>query len=238
MISTLLLIYIFCMVFGGIFVGLSVFGGLFEGDADLDGDADFDVDADADFDVDADADFDVDADADAGAGSVLDGGHNHGYDGDIEVSIGRRFNPFVSFKFYTFGLTFFGLTGVLFTALNLIESSAAIFALSLGMGLFAGMGMAYALFRLNASSGSQGVTARDYVGLPAKVMLPVSPQRNGKVRLAIRGRIIEMPARAADDEVVFDFGEDCYVLGIEDGVVEVVRPSALLGAPEAEFGGD
>src|SRR5690554_5868019 len=206
MISTLLLIYIFCMVLGGIFVGLSVFGGLFEGDADLDAAGDIEIDAEV--------------------------------DADFEVSIGRRFNPFVSFKFYTFGLAFFGLTGVLFTALNLMQSSVGIFALSLGMGLFTGLAMAYVLFRLNASGGSEGITSRDYAGLPAKIMLPVSAERNGKVRLSIRGRIIEMPARAADDEVVFDFGEDRYVLGIEDGVVQVVRPSALLGASEAELGGD
>jgi len=230
MISTLLLIYIFCMVLGGIFVGLSVFGGLFEGDADLDAAGDIEIDAEVD------ADFDVDADADVGGD--IDFNYEHGYDGDIEVSIGRRFNPFVSFKFYTFGLAFFGLTGVLFTALNLMQSSVGIFALSLGMGLFTGLAMAYVLFRLNASGGSEGITSRDYAGLPAKIMLPVSAERNGKVRLSIRGRIIEMPARAADDEVVFDFGEDCYVLGIEDGVVQVVRPSALLGASEAELGGD
>src|SRR5690606_13056836 len=114
------------------------------------------------------------------------------YGSDIEVSIGRRFNPFIRFKFYTFGLAFFGLTGVVFTARNLIESAIGVFALSLGMGLFAGLGMAYVLFLLNASSGSGGITARDYAGLPAKIMLPVSTERNGKVRLSIRGRIIEM----------------------------------------------
>lgn len=224
--STLLLIYIFCMVLGGVFVALSVFGGLFDADADLD----------VDMDVDMDADFDLDADADAGA--HVDFNAEHGYDGDIEVSVGRRFNPFVSFKFYTFGLAFFGLTGVLFTALNLVESSALVLAVSLATGLGAGLGMAYVLYRLNASAGSQGVTSNDYAGLPAKIMLPVGAGRTGKARMSIKGQIIEMPARAADDDVVFDFGEDCYVLGIEDGVVQVVRPSALLGASKAELGGD
>jgi hypothetical protein len=29
------------------------------------------------------------------------------------------------------------------------------------------------------------------------------------------------------DEVVFDFGEECLVLGIDDGVVQVIHPSQL-----------
>lgn len=230
--SALLLTYIFCMVFGGVFVALSVFGGLFEADADLDADVDIDVEID----VDMDADLDLDGDAEVGA--HVDFNPEQGYDSDIEVSVGRRFNPFVSFKFYTFGLAFFGLTGVLFTLLNLMESSGAILALSLGTGLLAGLGMAYLLFRINASSGSQGITASDYAGLPAKIMLPVRAGRVGKARIEIKGQIIEMPARSADDEVVFDFGEDCFVLGIEDGVVQVVRPSALLGTSMSELDGD
>lgn len=211
------------MVLGGVFVALSVFGGLFDADADADLDADMDVDLDADMDVDLDADADLDVD---------------GYDGDIEVAVGRRFNPFVSFKFYTFSLAFYGLTGLLFTVLELLESPVAILALSLVTGLLAGLGMAYALFWANSSSGTQGISARDYAGLSAKIMLPVSAQRKGKARMSIKGQIIEMPARSADDDVVFDFGEECVVLGIEDGVVQVVQPAALLGASHQETGAD
>lgn len=228
--SVLFLTYIFCLVLGGTFVGLSVFGGALGGDVDADLDAEIDVDMDLD--VDADADFDLDADAQAGLGEgiAIDAGGLEEYDREIEVSVGRCFNPLVSFKFYTFLLTFFGLTGVIFTGLKLWSSELGVFALSLTMGLLAGLGIAYTMFRVNDSSGSEGITAQDYVGISAQVMLPLSHEQVGKVRLHIKGRFIEMPARAADDEVVFDFNQDCFVLGIEDGVVQVVEQPALLEA--------
>jgi hypothetical protein len=217
--SALFLTYLFCMVLGGVFVALSVFGGFFDSDADLDVDSDFDLDVDADVDVDMDA------------------GLDHGYHQDIEVSVARRFNPFTSFKFYTFTLAFFGLTGVVFTMLGLWANTAGVFILSLMMGLFAGLGIAYTLFKINDNSASSGITARDYIGTAAKVMLPVRAGKTGKVRMHIKGQTIEMPARPADDEVVLDFNQDCFVLGIEDGVVQVVQPSALLSSSQPELEG-
>lgn len=217
--SILSLAYVFCLVLGGVFVTLSVFGGLVDSDADVDAD----VDADLDVDLDADADFAASPDAD-GVG---------GHSGDIEVAVARRFNPFVSFKFYTFALTFFGLTGVIFSTFGLWESALGVFGLSSVTGLSAGMAMAYALFWLNQTGDSDAITERDYVGLNARVMLPVGGEKVGKVRLQIKGRTIEMPAKAADDDVVFDFNEECFVLGIEDGVVEVVQTPRELATAQA-----
>ena len=227
--SVLFLTYIFCLVLGGTFVGLSVFGGFAGGDADVDADmdAELDVDMDADLDVDADGDFEADT-----HGLAIDAAGAHEYDREIELSVSRRFNPLVSFKFYTFLLTFFGLTGVIFTGLGLWGSEPGVFAVSLMMGLFAGLGVAYTMFRVNDSTGSEGITERDYVGVSAQVMLPLSNEQVGKVRLFIKGQIIEMPARAADEEVVFDFNQDCFVLGIEDGVVQVVEQPALVPTGE------
>lgn len=225
--SAIFLTYVFCLIVGGAFVALSVFGGLFEADADLDHDIDADFDADLDidhdFDVDADADFDVDADGDFD----LDADAEHGYDGDIEVNVSRRFNPLTSFKFYTFALAFFGLTGVIFTLLGLMDSVAGVFALSLIIGLISGLGVAYVLHRVNTGTGGEGVTERDYVGASGQVVLPVGSGKRGKVRMQIKGRTIEMLAESADDEVVLDFNEECFVLGVEDGVAKVVHPSTL-----------
>lgn len=219
--SLMLLTYVFCLIVGGAFVGLSVFGGLGDADVEADMDADFDVDADMDADFDVDADMDVDADGD------FDLDVDDGYDKDIEVAVGRRFNPFTSFKFYTFALAFFGLTGVVFTLLNLWASTIGVFVLSLGTGLFAGLGVAYALHLVNQSEGSEGITDRDYVGASAEVVLPVRSGKRGKVKMHLKGRTIEMLAESPDDEVVLDLNEECFVLGVEDGVAKVVHPSAL-----------
>ena len=215
--SLMLLTYVFCLIVGGAFVGLSVFGGLGDADVDADMDADFDVDADmdADFDVDADVDGDFDLDVD------------DAYDKDIEVAVGRRFNPLTSFKFYTFALAFFGLTGVVFTLLNLWASTMGVFLLSLGTGMFAGVAVAWALHLVNQSEGSEGITNRDYMGASAEVVLPIGSGKRGKVKMHLKGRTIEMLAESPDDEVVLDLNEECFVLGVEDGVAKVVHPSAL-----------
>jgi membrane protein implicated in regulation of membrane protease activity len=213
--SAIFLTYVFCLIVGGAFVGLSIFGGLFDADADVD------ADMDADFDVDADMDADFDHDLD------LDGDVEHEYDKEIEVNVSRRFNPLTSFKFYTFALAFFGLTGVIFSLLPLWANPTGVFVLSLVMGLVSGLGVAFALHRVNMSAGGEGVTERDYVGASGKITLPLRSGRRGKVQMHIKGRTIEMLAESVDDEVVLDLNEECFVLGVEDGIAKVVHPSAL-----------
>ena len=65
-------------------------------DADVDADLDVDVDVDIDIDVDADADLDIDG----------------GIDKDVDVG---AWLPFLSGRFWTFGLASFGLMGTLLT---------------------------------------------------------------------------------------------------------------------------
>lgn len=220
--------YVFCLIVGGAFVLLSVMSGLGDADVDMDTDfdADFDADVDADMDMDVDADFDADAEMDMDADA--DAETSTGGSGDVEVVLKRRFNPLVSFKFWTFFLAYFGLTGVVFEFFGLMESTIGIFGLSMGLGLFAGLFSSYLMHAVNANAVSEGVTERDYVGSAAKVTLPVTGRERGKVRMMVKGKMIEMPAESADeDEVVFDLDEECFVLGVEDGVAKVIHPSAL-----------
>lgn len=212
---TLLSIYVFCLIVGGAFVALSVFAGIGDADADFDTDFDADADFDADFDADADADFDADADADAD--------HDH----EIEVSNRRKFTPWLSFKFWTFALAFFGLTGVIFEGLGLIDSSMAVLGLSAGLGLISGLGVAWAMHKVGYSEVTRGITENHYLGQTARVVLPIRGTRRGKVQMQIQGKTIEMLAETVDDDVIFDLDQECFVLGVEDGVVQVTHPSAL-----------
>jgi hypothetical protein len=146
----------------------------------------------------------------------------------VEVVRQKRFRPLYSFKFWTFFLAYFGLTGVVFEAFGLMESTLGIFGLSVGLGLFAGLFSSYLMHLVDRDDVSAGVTAHDYVGSSAKVTLPLSGRERGKVRMMVKGKMIEMPAESADDdEVVFDLNEECFVLGVEDGVAKVVHPNAL-----------
>ncbi len=209
----LLGLYAFSLIVGGVFVLLSVLSGA--GDVDADADMDHGLDFDADHDFDTELDANVDADLDGG-----DAGH------DIET-FGRRYNPLKSFKFYTFSMAFFGLTGVVFTLLQLLSSQLATLGLSGVMGLSAGLAVSYILHAANQSEGGRGIGENDYQGAVGQVILPIHVGQRGKIRMQIKGRTVDILAVGEDDDVVLDFNSECIVLGIEDGVARVMNSNVL-----------
>lgn len=209
-------IYVFFLILGGAFVLASVFSGLgdkeFGADEDFGGDQDFGADSDISADNDFGADKDFAADKDLGK--------------DVDTYAGRRYRPYLSFRFWTFLFAFFGLTGVLLT-LFAEWGPTLVAGLSAGMGLFAGLGVTYVLHVANQSRGREGITEVDYKGSIARVILPISRDQRGKVRMQIKGRTVDVLAIGEDEEVVLDLGQECIVLGIEDGVARVVDSGAL-----------
>ena len=209
-----LALYVFSLMVGGVFVGLAVFSGISK-DFEIDKDADFDADADADFDADADADLDAEA----------EGG---GMDKDFH-NVSRTYRPLRSFKFWTFFLAFLGLTGTVATLLSLWSSQWGVFALSLLMGLFAGLSITSILHIAAQSQSARGLQREDYRGQEAKVVIPFGAQGMGKIRVRIKGEVVELEAVPFEHEekVVFDFDDSCFILDIEDGVAQVMPASAL-----------
>nr|AAL03937.1 unknown [Synechococcus elongatus PCC 7942 = FACHB-805] len=121
-------VYWFCFLFGGIFVALAAVGGL-----DHDFGHDFDSDFDHSFDAEAAVEPDVAADVDL----------------PEPPSSGRRlWLPITSFKFWTFGLCFFGMTGLLLGWLNPNLPGSLQLGLAIAMGLLLGTGMAGLLRQL------------------------------------------------------------------------------------------
>lgn len=229
---SLLSLYVFSFIVGGVFVALSVFSGLdktFDVDKglDIDKDLDGDGDLDADHDLDVDKDLDIDKDLDVDKSLGVD----KSFDKDVETGAlgvtGRPWRPWRSFKFWTFFMGFFGLTGTLFTALSLWSSVGGVLALSLALGLFAGLGISYGLHFASSSVGGKVAGERDMVGLQAQVVLPISGQQLGKVKLRYKGRLMELTARPDEDDVVFAFNEECVVLDVEDGVARVASASSV-----------
>ena len=230
----ILAVYIFSLISGGAFVALSVFSGLskdmeFDKDADVDADVDADFDADLDADVDADFDADVDADADFEVDKHIDFDKALATSKDFDTQT-KRYRPWLSFKFWTFASCFFGLTGTIFTLFNLWASPIGVFLLSLIMGLSSGLGVSYLLHIANQSQGARGYTSLDFRGQEARVVIPFSSNEMGKIKLVVKGRIMEIEAVSFDDsdeQIVFDFQDECVVLDVEDGVARVVPRSAL-----------
>lgn len=217
-----------------------------EADADFDAelDADADVEADADLDVEADADadldggFDPDADldgVDAGGGvdlnevpfefdlegAGIETAQSSGGSVDVETGPRKSFNPLVSFKFWTFGLAFFGLTGFVFEQFGIWGSSLGVMLASIAMGLFAGLSVSYGLRMVDQSEGAS-LSDRDYLGASAEVLLPIEQDRAGKVRMEVEGQTIDRRATAFEDETSFATGDTCFVLGFGEEGVRVV----------------
>lgn len=208
----MLAIYLFAMVLGGIFVVLSVFAGLGEGDADLD------MDADADIDVDMDVDMDVDVDADGEVG---------GGDKEFETGLGKRFRPWLSFKFYTFALAFLGLTGTVLTLLGLWDSTTGVLGVSALVGMLSGLGVSYILHIADKSESGRAVGDDDFVGIQGRVILPLKEGQRGTIRVRHHGRTMDLLAEVDDDAVVLDLNDECYVMSVEKGVAKVVDAAAV-----------
>ncbi|MEO1506077.1 MAG: hypothetical protein AAFU84_00390, partial [Cyanobacteria bacterium J06633_23] len=102
-------VYWFCFVIGGVFVAIATLGGAGDTDFDAEADVDFDADFDADADIDLDGDLDLEA-ADADFDAQV----------DTDLQLLRKvkgayvfsLNILTSFKFWTVGGFFFGLTGL------------------------------------------------------------------------------------------------------------------------------
>ncbi len=136
-------------------------------------------------DADADADADLDADGDVHA----DGGHGDGGFAAVVLSL----------RFWTFGLLSFGLVGTLLHYLHLAGSLATP-VLAVAMGLASGFFAAWVLATLMRTATSSGAESSDAVGHVGKVLLPLSRDSRGKVRVEIKGQSVDYMATTEEDE--------------------------------------
>ena len=203
----MLSLYLIALLVGGFLLAMSMLGAEKHGfDADMDVDADIDMDADAD--VDADADGDGDFHGSGGFDAVL------------------AWLPFASLRFWTFFAAFFGLTGVTMTIGKFVSSYVGL-GLAIGVGYVTGMGMTRVIKKLSTERVDSSLGSNDVVGSTASVVLPISKEDGGKIRLELKGRVIELLAETEDD-VTLDRGQTCIVYGMkDDGAAVVARAGEL-----------
>lgn len=131
-------------------------------------------------------------------------------------------NAFLSLRFWTFALTFFGLTGLVLDGVLGHSWLAIVFAVLLGLG--AGYTAVLVLRRLAASETSTAASERDYVGKVGRVLLPFGPGQTGKLRLTLKGTTVDVLANT-DEERPFEPGEDALIIHMNDTIAAVVRPT-------------
>lgn len=224
-------IYWFCFAVGGAFVALSmVGGGDILGDADADFDGDFDADLDADLDI--EADFDADLDADAATDFQID------TDLDLARSANRKrrripgwLSIITSFKFWTFGGCFFGLTGLVLSWVEPNLPGLVGFVIALAMGIVCGGGLVSILRGLKNRQVNSLVRSKDFAGLMGTVELPFNATSKGKVVLEVGGSTLHLVAQT-DEERHFQPGDSILVVGRSQNRLWVVSAENSLRQPE------
>lgn len=200
-------LYLACLIFGGIFIVVSLFFG---------SDADAGVESGGDLHFDAGADVhDVHLDA------STDTGVHHG-EGLTETI------KFLSLRNIVFFIAFFGLTGTVLTWLG--AWAIFTFPVSLAMGLFSATLMHKTLRYLVKTEVSGGVNLEDLTGLSAKVVIGLSRTQRGKISLKTGGQYMQILALAADVAGPPEFkpGEEVVILEVQNGVAYVVEKEFIL----------
>jgi membrane protein implicated in regulation of membrane protease activity len=188
-----MLIYGVCFIVGGIFVFLAAVGGL-DG-VDIDGDFDFNLHADVPTHID---DIDVGTQIDQTLTALRD----------------RWWLPFLSLRFWTFALCFFGLTGLLLSWLQPGLAHWLVALMALLMGLFCGLVAALVLRSLSRESVSSLIRPEELTGQMGTVEIPFDTHSRGKVSLSLRGSTVSFFA-ITQEEREFRQGEKVLVVGME-----------------------
>lgn len=188
--------YVGALTLGGVLIAASIVLG---GESDADADMDIDADLEAEFDADAEAVLDVGIARDADLGNWL---------------------PFLSVRFWTFGLASFGLTGALLTILGFGDGVAL--PASGGLGVAIGWVAALAFRRLRRANVSADTALRNVGGSEGEVLLAVGPGKRGKVRALIGGRWVDLLAETGDGALLAR-NEKILVVSVTDGVAQVTR---------------
>lgn len=139
----------------------------------------------------------------------------------IDVVVGA----FRSLRFWTFFLTFFGLTGVALRGLELVDSTLLTTLLAVGMGAAAGYGAIYA-FRLIDRKETNSVAGEgDFVGKTGRLLVGVAPGSFGKIRVQVKGTTVDLLAKSDDETLGVDQeaiiiemdGTHARVAGVDSG---------------------
>jgi membrane protein implicated in regulation of membrane protease activity len=116
-----------------------------------------------------------------------------------------------------FGLLAFGMVGAPVHVLGLL-SPAASFALAAGSGIGCALLVGLAFGRLGHSSASGSASFQEARGQTARVLVACAPGRRGKVRLSLKGMLVDMMAVSHAE---IPAGAVVRVLDVHDDVARV-----------------
>jgi len=198
-------VYWLCFAIGGAFVLLAMVSG-FDG-------VDF---AGQDLDIALDSDLELIPPSDRGQSSFPRQQHPwYGWLGILK-----------SFKFWIFSLCFFGLTGLVLSHLSVPLAPPLVVGVALVMGLGLGTLVAGSLRLLQQQKSDSLVRSDDLIGLTGIVELPFDRTSRGKIRLQVKGSMIDSIAYT-EDQRPFNLGDRVLVVSTEQNRLWVVSADSL-----------
>lgn len=223
-------IYVAATIFGGSFLIPMILGGLASDvDADFGGDVGdgLDLDADLEVELDAEVEFEAGAELEAVDAGAADAASGSAFDG----ALGAVFASIVSFRTVVFFLAFFGAAGLVFGWLG--YGSIATFGSAVLIGLIAAVINATMFGLLKHSQPNSQISDRTLEGRWAKVVLPMTLEQRGRIRIDLSGQPQYLVAKPVDDgsKQQFDVGTSVVVVKVENGTA-LVSPVPELDTGE------
>ncbi|HXH59916.1 MAG TPA: NfeD family protein [Fimbriimonadaceae bacterium] len=207
-------IYIVLGVIGGGLMIVSAVTGLFHGGVDLDHSPALEADHQIDFQHDVST-----TEVTSHTIEVL-----HTLDGG--VGFHDFWLAFVSMRFVIYFMGVFGVMGMLLTFFTgWVEP--AIFIWSAATALFIGYGGSFLYRMLGAEGVTSGVTASDYVGALGSVLVAPRNGALGKVRVTIKGDVLDLLA-LSEGEKGLEKGDEIVVVSLEGNKVLVAKRTDYL----------
>lgn len=158
-------------------------------------------------------------DVDAHAGDAL--AHDHGVGHDLHAGHGADAgwaSIFTSLRFYMFAAIAFGAVGAPATAFGSIASALTL-GVALATALVVGLGASLAFRALGRDTLSSSVSESELTGQIGRVLVACERGRIGKVRLTMRGQIVDF--MATTDEPRLAPGAGVIVQEVHSGRVHV-----------------
>ena len=213
--AAMLTTYWLCFAIGGVFVLLAMLGGLDHFDFDHDFDHDFDPSFDLDGHLDTDIELVDPGSGDRNAPLLPRRPHRWGWLGVLQ-----------SLKFWTFGICFFGLTGLVLSNLSAALPAMTVAIAAVMMGVLCGGLVSGSLRALRRQQADSLIRSADLVGIAGTVEVPFNASSRGKVRLRLKGSILDMIAYT-DEAKEFQTGEQVLVVSTDQNRLWVVSADSL-----------
>ncbi len=223
----MLTLYLVCLVFGGVFLGLSLFGGA-DGHADAPGEVDLSTDVDVSGDMGlaathADLSGHLDAPGDPDVGHASGGEGDGSSQGEGLLAAVR----YLSLRNLIFFTAFFGLTGTLLTLFEAARLPTLVAAL--GFGGAAGLAIDRTMAYLRRSESGALPSLSALGGARARVLVGIDATHAGKVVVLTQEQTQQIVARRHQKAAVdrFAAGDTVVIVRFQDGVALVAEPTFL-----------